>query len=84
MSKAKELSQNARETFQTQEAEEIQEESSLDNVSRYSIKNYVVTKTMKVKVKNPSCVDMINIVRESTKVNVGLHLAVIKLHHKEN
>ena len=38
MSKAKELSQNARETFQTQEAEKIQEESSFDNVSRYLLR----------------------------------------------
>lgn len=68
MSKAEELPQNARETLQTQEAQEIEKESTLDNVSRYSIKiSYVVTKTMKVKIRH---VGRINIVRESTKVKV--------------
>ena len=68
MSKAEELPQNARETLQTQEAQEIEKESTLDNVSRYSIKiSYVVTKTMKAKIRH---VDRINIVRESTKVKI--------------
>jgi len=38
MSKAKELSQNARETLQAKKTEEIKEESSFDNVSRYFVK----------------------------------------------